>query len=58
LPFGYGKIKGDNDTITAATATYDELTFGSDDWLTATVSTDKVVFSHDYPKKIDDTTSE
>lgn len=57
LPFGYGKIKGDNSTSTAATATYDELTFASDEWLTATVAKDKVTYSHDYPKKVDDTTS-
>ena len=57
LPFGYGKIKGDNSTSTAATATYDELTFASDEWLTATVEKDKVTYSHDYPKKVDDTTS-
>ena len=57
LPFGYGKIKGDNDTVTAATATYDELTFGSDDWLTATIEKDKVIYSHDYPKEQEDTES-
>lgn len=56
LPFGYGKIKGDSGN-TAATATYDELTFTSDEWLTATVEKDKVTYSHDYPKKVDDTTS-
>lgn len=48
LPFGYGKIKGDSGD-TAATATYDELTFGSDAWLTATVTADKVVYSHNSP---------
>lgn len=58
LPFGYGKIVGDNNTSTAATATYDELTFASDEWLTATVAKDKVTYSHDYPKKVDDTTSD
>ncbi|MBQ7820101.1 MAG: hypothetical protein IJ341_10440 [Bacteroidales bacterium] len=57
VPFGYGKIKGDNGS-TAATATYDEVTFASDEWLTATVTKDTVAYSHDYPKKIDDTTSE
>jgi hypothetical protein len=57
LPFGYGKIKGDSGN-TAATATYDEVTFTSDEWLTATVSKDKVTYSHDYPKKVDDTESE
>jgi hypothetical protein len=57
LPFGYGKIKGDNGS-TAATATYDELTFTSDEWLTATVDQDKVTYSHDYPKKVNDTKSE
>ena len=56
LPFGYGKIKGDSGD-TAATATYDELTFGSDDWLTATITADKVVYSHDYPKAAEDTIS-
>ena len=53
LPFGYGKIKGDSGD-TAATATYDELTFASDEWLTATVTEDKVTYSHDTsnPNKI------
>lgn len=46
VPFGYGKVKGDSGE-TAATATYDELTFASDEWLTATVATDKVIYSHD-----------
>ena len=45
MPFGYGKIIGDSGS-TAATATFDTITFGSDDWLTATVSKDKVVYSH------------
>lgn len=56
LPFGYGKIKGDSGT-TEATATYDEITFTSDEWLTATVSKDTVTYSHDYPKKVDDSIS-
>ena len=56
MPFGYGKIKGD-DGETSATATFDELTFSSDDWLTATVEQDTVIYSHDYPKAEDDTTS-
>ena len=49
LPFGYGKIKGDNDTVTAATATYDELTFGSDEWLTAIATNDTVTYNHNNP---------
>ena len=57
LPFGYGKIKGDKGN-TAATATYDEVTFTSDEWLTAAVSKDTVTYSHDYPKKVDDTKNE
>ena len=57
LPFGYGKIRGDSGS-TAATATYDELTFTSDEWLTATVSQDKVTYNHDYPYKENDTVSE
>lgn len=56
MPFGYGKIVGDNGD-TAATATFDTLAFGSDDWLTATVSEDRVVYSHEYPREADDTTS-
>ena len=56
MPFGYGKIVGDKGN-TAATATFDTVTFGSDEWLTATVSEDKVVYSHDYPAMKDDTTS-
>lgn len=56
MPFGYGKIIGDSGS-TAATATFDTITFGSDDWLTATVSKDKVVYSHDYPAMKNDTTS-
>lgn len=49
LPYGYGKIKGDNSTSTAATATYDELTFASDNWLTANVGVDQVTYNHDGP---------
>lgn len=57
LPFAYGKIKGDSGE-TAATATFDELTFGSDKWLTATIEKDKVVYSHDYPEEKEDTFSD
>lgn len=57
VPFGYGKITGDSGS-TAASATYDEVTFASDDWLTATITKDTVTYSHDYPKKVDDTASE
>jgi hypothetical protein len=39
LPFGYGKVIGDVGN-TEATATYDEIKFTSDEWLTATVSKD------------------
>ena len=53
LPFGYGKINSDEGT-TAATATYDELTFTSDEWLTAKATNDTITYYHDYPKKTDD----
>lgn len=56
MPFGYGKVKGDTGN-TSATATFDELIFKSDDWLTATVTKDAVTYSHDYPNKVDDTES-
>ena len=56
MPFSYGKIDGDNGN-TEASATFDTLTFGSDEWLTATVEKDKVIYNHDYPKEQDDTTS-
>ena len=57
LPFGYGKIKGDNSTSTTATATYDELSIVTgDDWLTSAVSTDTVTITHDF-KAVTDTTS-
>lgn len=56
LPFGYGKIKGDSGN-TAATATYDEVTFTSDDWLTATIDKDKVTYSHDFTAKTDTTSA-
>lgn len=56
MPCGYGKISGDSGN-TAATATFDEVTFTSDEWLTATVSKDTVTYSHDYPKKEANTTS-
>lgn len=56
MPYGYGKIVGDSGT-TSASATFDTLTFATDDWMTATVTADKVTFSHDYSKKEDDTTS-
>lgn len=64
MPFGYGKIIGDNvdgegkKIESAASATYDTLEFGSDEWLTATVSKDKVVYSHDYPNKAADSENE
>lgn len=48
LPFGYGKIVGDSGN-TAATATYDELIFTSDEWLTAKVTEDTVTYNHDEP---------
>lgn len=54
LPFGYGKIKGDDNTSTAATATYDELTFTSDEWLTAKVETDTIKYEHNYPNQKND----
>ena len=56
VPYGYGKVVGDNGN-TAATATFDTLTFSSDDWLTATIKKDEVIYSHDYPKKINDITT-
>jgi hypothetical protein len=56
MPYGYGKIVGDSGT-TSASATFDTLTLATDNWLTATVTADKVTFSHDYPDKQDDTTS-
>ena len=52
LPFGYGKIKGDEDSSTAATATYDELTFASDNWLTAKITQDTVTYSHSGPQAV------
>ena len=57
MPSGYGKIIGDIGN-TQASATYDTLTLNSDEWLTATVSQDKVVFSHDYPAEKADTESD
>lgn len=57
LPFGYAQIKGDNNTSTAATATYDELSIvAGDDWLTSSVSADTVTITHDF-KAVTDTTS-
>lgn len=57
LPFGYAQIKGDNNTSTAATATYDELSIVTgDDWLTSSVSADTVTITHDF-KAVTDTTS-
>lgn len=47
LPFGYGKINSDEGT-TAATATYDELTFTSDEWLTAKATKDTITYYHDF----------
>lgn len=65
MPFSYGKITGDvsidksENTTIASSATYDTLTLATDEWLTTTVdqANDKVTFSHDYPYKVDDTTS-
>ena len=54
LPFGYGKIKGDSGS-TAASATYDELSFiTTDKWLSTFVDKDSVSFSHDFTP-VDDT---
>ena len=50
MPFGYGKISGDSGN-TAATATFDEVTFTSDNWLTATVTKDTVTYTHDFTPK-------
>jgi hypothetical protein len=47
LPFGYGKINSDEGT-TAATATYDELTLTSDEWLTAKATKDTITYYHDF----------
>lgn len=58
MPFGYGIIVGDaNTTKTKASATYDTLTLDTDEWLTTTVSQDKVTFTHDYPEEKADTSS-
>lgn len=58
MPFGYGIIIGDaNTTKTYASATYDTLTLDTDEWLTTTVSPDKVTFTHDYPALENDTAS-
>ena len=58
MPFGYGIIVGDaNTTKTKASATYDTLTLDTDEWLTTTVSPDKVTFTHDYPAEKADTSS-
>lgn len=49
MPFGYGKIKGDNGN-TAATATYDELNIVSgDDWINTEASKDTVTITHTGP---------
>ena len=49
MPFGYGKIKGD-DGNTAATATFDELTISANDnWIATTVSKDTVNITHTGP---------
>jgi hypothetical protein len=56
LPFGYGKIVGDSGS-TEATATYDEVKFTSDEWLTATIGKDTVTYSHDYPNVQEDTST-
>lgn len=49
MPFGYGKITGDNGN-TAATATYDELNVVSgDDWINTEVSQDTVTVTHTGP---------
>ena len=63
LPFGYGKIVGDAGN-SAATATYDQIKFTSDEWLTATITeegednTTIVTYSHDYPNVQEDTSTD
>jgi hypothetical protein len=57
MPFGYGKIIGDEGN-TAASATFDTLTLNTgDEWLTTKTTKDMVTFYHDYPAKIDDSIS-
>ena len=46
LPRSYGKIKGNNNTSTAATTTYDELEFTGDKWLSSAIGSDVVSYSH------------
>lgn len=48
LPFGYAQIKGDSGN-TAASASYDELTFTSDNWLASQIDQDKVTYVHSNP---------
>lgn len=49
VPYGYGKITGDNGS-TSATATFDTLAINADDaWIETTVSKDKVNITHTGP---------
>jgi hypothetical protein len=63
LPFGYGKVIGDVGN-SAATATYDQIKFTSDEWLTATITeegednTTVVTYNHDYPNVQEDTSTD
>lgn len=49
MPFGYGKITGDNGS-TSASATFDTLAINADDdWIVTNVSVDKVNITHTGP---------
>ena len=50
MPFGYGKVKGDDNTNTAATATYDELNILSgDNWIKSEATKDTITITHTGP---------
>jgi len=48
MPNSYGIITGDNSGVTAeASATHDTLAINGDNWLTTTISADKISITHD-----------
>lgn len=58
LPYGFKFVTtGENEVATAGNVV-DTLTINTDEWLTATAdSNNNILFNHEYPKAIDNTTS-
>lgn len=58
LPYSYGGFIDSTTGVSNATSSYDKFAFESDAWLQAAVEQGKVTYTHMYPEKTNDTTSE